>query len=120
MAERPRIVFHMSPDMRMPREILEEAFAANGFVVMGEGDGEPGGDLLAGMRTGAADALIVREDSCGEDEIRGLLAERPAARVLAIAPNGDSGSLYELRAHRVHLADLSPQALVDAIKGNAP
>jgi hypothetical protein len=114
MADR-RIVIHMSPDLRMPREIMEEAFAANGFTVIGE----DGGDLAASMRAAAADALIVREDSCDEDEIRGLLVERPGARVLAIAPTGASGSLYELRPHRVHLGDLSPQALVDAIKGGA-
>jgi hypothetical protein len=115
MAKRLRIVFHMSPDMRMPREIMEEAFAANGFTVIGE----RGTDPLNSMRETGADALIVRADSCDEDEIGDLLAERPAARVLAIAPNGDSGSLYELRPHRVYLGDLSPQALVDAVSGDA-
>ena len=105
----------MSPDMRMPREIMEEAFAENGFTVVGE----HGGDLLGSMRDTGADALIVQADSCDEEEIRGVLAELPAARVLAIAPNGDSGSLYELRPHRVHLGDLSPQAVVDAIRGDA-
>lgn len=114
MAERPRIVFHMSPDMRLPREIMEETFAANGFTVIGE----HGSDLLGSLRETGADALVVRADSCDEDEIRGLLTERPAVRVFAIAPNGGSGSLYELRPHRVHLGDLSPQALVDALRGD--
>jgi hypothetical protein len=115
MAKRLRIVFHMSPDMRLPREIMEEAFAADGFTVIGE----HGADPLGSMRATEADALIVRADSCDEDEIGDLLAERPGARVLAIAPNGDSGSLYELRPHRVYLGDLSPRALIEAIRGDA-
>jgi hypothetical protein len=105
----------MSPDMRMPREIMEEALAAHGLTVIGE----DGGDLLATVRSAAADALIVREDSCDEEEIRGLLAELPGVRILAIAANGASGSLYELRPHRVRLGELSPQALVDAVTGGA-
>jgi hypothetical protein len=115
VAERLRIVIHMSPDMRMSREIMEEAFAASGFTVIGE----DGSDLLATMRASAADALIVREDSCDEEQIGDLLAELPGARVLAIAPNGGSGSLYELRPHRVRLGELSPQTLVDAVRGGA-
>jgi hypothetical protein len=41
MAKRLRIVFHMAPDMRLPREIMEEAFAANGFTVIGEHGADP-------------------------------------------------------------------------------
>jgi hypothetical protein len=115
MAKRLRIVFHMAPDMRLPREIMEEAFAANGFTVIGE----HGADPLGSMRDTGADALIVRADSCDEDEIGDLLAKRPGARVLAIAPNGGTGALYELRPHRVYLGDVSPQSLIDAIRGDA-
>ena len=115
-----RVAFHMARDMRMAREIMEEAVAAGGCAVVGESLDDAAGDLVATAVASNADVLIVGADGCDGDEIRRLLEVRPEARVLALEPDGNGGSLYELRPHRIRLADLSPGALVQALVTAAP
>lgn len=95
-----RVAFRVSPDMRMTREIMEEALAAQGIAVTGEPE---------------ADVLIVRADNCDEAEIRDLLAERPQMRVLAMAAGCDGGEFYELCLRRGRIGSVSPRALTERI-----
>jgi DNA-binding NarL/FixJ family response regulator len=45
-----------------------------------------------------------------------LLEQRPRLKVLAVGGDGADARLYELRPKRVLLGDVSPQALVEAIR----
>src|SRR5687767_5610287 len=52
---------------------------------------------------------------------RHILATYPQTRVLMLADTGRSAVMYELIPHRTPLGEVSPQALVDAIRfGMAP
>ena len=64
-----------------------------------------------------ADVLIVSVsgDTRGP-QLESLLYARPHMTLLAIGQNGRATTLYELRPHAVALGDVSPQALVDAIR----
>jgi hypothetical protein len=51
------------------------------------------------------------------DEISEMLAQRPRLRVLEVAGDGRESFLYNLRPARTPLGELSPQTIVDAIRG---
>lgn len=65
-----------------------------------------------------ADVLVVGgvepQDSAGADR---LLLNGSAARVLIIATSGKDAVLYQLRPMKTLLGELSPQGLVEAIRG---
>lgn len=48
-----------------------------------------------------------------------LLEERSRLKVLAVADDGRDTVLYELRPTRTQLGEVSPQTIVDAIRGAA-
>jgi hypothetical protein len=74
-------------------------------------------DLLAAARRTRADVVFVGQKVRDERERYGqLLLRRPRLRVLAIAHDGRTGSLYELRPRRVPLGELSADALCRAIR----
>jgi hypothetical protein len=65
-----------------------------------------------------ADVMIVSVSSdTPAAQLESLLYARPHMTLLAIGQNGRATTLYELRPHRVALGDVSPQVLVDAIRG---
>jgi hypothetical protein len=72
---------------------VDEAGAA--FVIVGNGDAELG-------------------KACTT-----LLDERPHVRALAIVDEGRNGFLFEMRPHRIPLGELSPEALVSAMRTTA-
>lgn len=62
--------------------------------------------ILVGLRPGEA------------DEIGGpLLSLLPAARVIAFSSDARHAYVHEMRAHHVMLNDVSPPALIEAIRG---
>src|SRR5262245_38690356 len=79
------------------------------------------GDLPAAVGGARADVVVVGHDAQAErDAYLQLLLQHPHVKVLAIANNGKSGSLYELRPRRVTLGKISPRTLIQAIRGRSP
>jgi chemotaxis response regulator CheB len=54
------------------------------------------------------------------DQFGALLARHPATRIIAIASGGDRAFLYDLRPHVTPIDELSPAALLGALKGAPP
>jgi hypothetical protein len=79
------------------------------------------GDLPGAIRRTRADVLVVGQDPQGErDSYLPLLLRYPRVKVLAIAHNGKSGTLYELRPRRIFLGKLSARTLANAIRRRSP
>jgi hypothetical protein len=76
-------------------------------------------DLLAAARRTRADVVLVGQKAKDEREQYGhLLLRRPRLKVLAIARDGRTGSLYELRPRRIPLSEMSADALCRAIRSD--
>ena len=76
------------------------------------------GDLPAAVGRARADVVVVGQDAHAErDSYLQLLLRHPHVKVLAIADNGKSGSLYELQPRRVSLGKISARTLTQAIRG---
>jgi hypothetical protein len=105
---------------RMPAMLIDilSHVVASELDMMVAGRIEDEEDLLAATRRTRADVLLVGQTA--EDE-RGkygsLLRGRPNLKVVAIASDGKTGLLYELRPQRVPLGELSADALRKAIRG---
>jgi len=96
-------------------DMLHHVVASNtNMTVVGQvGDA----DLLAAVRQTRADVVLVGQKVKDERKRYGpLLLRRPRLKVLAIAHDGRTGSLYELRPRRVHLGELSADALYRAMR----
>jgi DNA-binding NarL/FixJ family response regulator len=100
---------------RITREIIEQAVGA-----------EPDMVIVDGLAGGASlpDAVQRREPDfviSGRDyefaEVCAILDERPRLRVLAVLEDGREATLYELRPTRTPLGEVSPQTIVEAIRG---
>jgi hypothetical protein len=75
-------------------------------------------DLAAAAQRTRADVILVGQTA--EDErvkYASLLLQRPRVRVVAISGDGRTGLLYELRAQRISLGEMSADALRRAIRG---
>lgn len=84
-------------------------------------DGELDGELPAAVRRARPDVVVVGQDAQAErDSYLRLLLRHPHVKVLAIADNGKTGSLYELRPRRVSLGNISARTLTQAIRRRAP
>lgn len=101
------------------RDIVRETIARQpDMAVVAELDTD---DAL-GPALAVTDADVVILGSSGsEDSTRPLqvLIARPQTCVLMLQTDGRHAALYELRPHRTRLGDVSPQALVDAIRARA-
>jgi DNA-binding NarL/FixJ family response regulator len=103
---------------RMLREIVRRSVEADGdFVVVGELD-----DMATVVEAAEhTDAQFVLAD-LGVTEPAGverLLEVLPQVKVLGIARDGRQGFLYELRPQRIPLGELSPETLLDVMRGAA-
>jgi DNA-binding NarL/FixJ family response regulator len=99
----------------MLREIIERA--VTGQPDMEIVDELPHDQMRAEalMRT-AADVVI----SAGNHDpgaVQQLLEELPRLKVLVVSGDGRDTALYELRPTRTPLGEVSPQTIVDAIRG---
>jgi hypothetical protein len=77
------------------------------------------GDLPAAVGRTRADVVVGRDAQTERDSYLQLLLRHPHIKVLAIANNGKSGSLYELRPRRVSLGQISARTLTQAIRRRA-
>jgi hypothetical protein len=94
-------------------------------VVVSQTDFELVGDVIgiAGLALAAskaaADVLVLGRRLRRRDALR-VLSRSPRMKIITIDPDGHSGALYELRLDRSVLDEVSPTALVAAIRGTAP
>lgn len=88
--------------------------SGNGIVVAGRlAESE---DVLAAARRTRCDVVVVGEtEEEARREYAPLLFGKPGIRVLAIAADGKTGQLYELRPKRIALGELSVDSLRQAI-----
>src|SRR3954471_5478856 len=63
-----------------------------------------------------ADVVIVAEDDDARDHYIEMLYAHPRLRLVAISGHARAAFLYELRPHRVLLGELSPDALLHAVR----
>jgi DNA-binding NarL/FixJ family response regulator len=77
-------------------------------------------DFAAAVKRARADAILVGEDEAPRtDEYTALLLKNPRLKVLAISDDGRTGTLHEMRPHRIPLGAISAETLRDAIRGRA-
>jgi hypothetical protein len=75
-------------------------------------------DLAGAARRARADVVLVGEEARPETpEYGALLQARPGLKLLAISNDGKSGTLYEMRPHKITLGEISAETLRDAIRG---
>jgi hypothetical protein len=74
--------------------------------------------LAPAVRDAAADVLVVGGRLQRREALR-LLCRSPRMKIVTIDPGGRSGALYELRLDRSVLDEISPIALIAAIRGSA-
>jgi hypothetical protein len=86
------------------------------FELVGDVTGTAG--LACAANEAAADVLVLGGPMQRRDALR-VLYRSPRMKIVTIAPDGHSGALYELRLHRSVLDEVSPIALVAAIRGTA-
>jgi hypothetical protein len=70
-------------------------------------------DLAIVAEVGEADVAVTQlEGGVGD-----LLRDRPRLRVIALSADGREASSFELRPHETKLGEVSPAALLEAIRG---
>lgn len=62
------------------------------------------------------DVVVVGAESVKVDELGPELLRRCSSRALAVAPDGSESFLFELRPYQVPLGELSPEALLAAVR----
>jgi DNA-binding NarL/FixJ family response regulator len=112
--ERIRIFLAELP--RMLREIIESAVAGQSDMsIVGSVDARERVTTALG-RTPADVVIVGLHDAETTATLYPMLLEQPRLKLLAISGDARSSYLYELRPHTVPLGDVSPEALVDAIR----
>ena len=102
---------------RMLLDILSDIVASepNMTIVCCVTDSE---NLLAAAQRTHANVIIVGQSAGDEgQQYIPLLFRRPRIKVVAIAGDGRTGLLYELRPQRIPLSQMSADALLRAIRG---
>ena len=114
----PRIRVLLAELPGMLGDIIRKLLASEKDIeVVGEMAAE---ELLEFMGQTRADVVILGlEDSELPAIGNQLFSEHPAVRVLGVAGDGRSTFLYELRPYKVPLGEVSPKALVTAIRSVA-
>jgi DNA-binding NarL/FixJ family response regulator len=99
---------------RILREIIEQAVENEPDMVIVNGNGS-GGDLGSALEQSRAE-FVITGAAHGPDEVGALLERHPRLRVLSVVGDAREAYLYELRPTRTPLAEVSPRAIVDAIR----
>jgi DNA-binding NarL/FixJ family response regulator len=104
---------------RMLREIVEAVLSGQPGIDVVRG-GESGASLVEAVDAAGASCVIIGN---GESELAeactAMVRERPRVKAMAIVNGGRQSFLYELRPYRVALGEVSPQALIDAVRSTA-
>jgi hypothetical protein len=75
-------------------------------------------DLISVVRRTRANVVLAQQNADDERETYApLLLRRPQLRVVAVARDGRTGLLYELRPQRIALGKMSADALSNVIRG---
>lgn len=100
---------------RILREIIERAVAGQPDMEIVD-DLSPNALAADALRGTGADVVI---SAGGHDAaaVDGVLAELPRLKVLVVSADGRHTELVELRPTRTPLGELSPQTIVEAIRG---
>lgn len=106
----------LGPMPAMHRDILDETFAAqDDILVVGRSASRDA--LAADVATLAPHVTIVGGESAEwSDEHLALLHAHPPRHLLLLANDARSASLFGLRVHRDDLAELSPRAILAAVR----
>ena len=99
----------------MLREIIERAVAGQPDMEIVDDLPRDGIRAEALLRT-RADVLISAGDH-DDVELNRLLQELPRLKVLVVSADGRDTTCLELRPTRTPLGEVSPQTIVDAIRG---
>ncbi|MEY2394032.1 MAG: hypothetical protein QOF94_377 [Acidobacteriaceae bacterium] len=79
------------------------------------------GDLFAAAQSTGADVILIGQKAKEtREQFEELLLRRPRLKVLTIADDGKTGSLYELRPQRIPLGEVSAELLCATIRGPQP
>lgn len=73
-------------------------------------------DLSSAVESADADFVIVGSEALAHACVRSVVAADLGVRALELHEDGKEGVLYELRPHRVSLGEISPEALLHAIR----
>jgi DNA-binding NarL/FixJ family response regulator len=76
---------------------------------------EAGVDAAA-VEQDAADVVLAGHQAIAQADLGSLLASARRPRVFELSSDGKDATVYELRVHRSQLGELSPAALVEAIR----
>jgi DNA-binding NarL/FixJ family response regulator len=98
------------------RDALERSLSAHADMEVVGAVTTPIEVLLAVGRTSTDVVLLGLEDGDLPGIASHLLDEYPAVRVLAVSSDLRQALLYELRPHLVHLGEVSPDGLAEAIR----
>jgi DNA-binding NarL/FixJ family response regulator len=113
--EPTRIAFVDLP--RMLRDILTHALTADPvFTIVAAYPAGTG--LVAAAARSKADVLITALPDAGEDSLDAVVTHYPKVKVLAVESRGDWMFLYELRPQRTVLGEVTPDRVVQLIKGS--
>jgi DNA-binding NarL/FixJ family response regulator len=69
-------------------------------------------------RTGAQ-LVVTGSDDALESGWRDVLERSPGLRIVSVVDDGRDAHLYEMRPHRVLLGAISPEALLEVLRGSA-
>jgi DNA-binding NarL/FixJ family response regulator len=79
------------------------------------------GDLFAAAQATGADVILIGQGTKENGEqYEELLLKQPRLKVLTVADDGKTGSLYELRPQRISLGEVSAGVLCAAIRSRLP
>lgn len=115
-----RIRVLLSTPSRMLHEMLSEVIQVQpDMELVSDADGTAG---LRGAvaRTHPDILVVIPEHKIDRGSFEDLLFAAPRLRVLAVSDNGRTGLLYRLRPSRARLGEMSPAALLDAIRATVP
>jgi DNA-binding NarL/FixJ family response regulator len=110
-----RIVLDGMP--RMLQTMVKDVLSADDqCVIVAETSEER--DLFDQLAITPADVIIlsISDTVTGSERFAKLLAHHPQTRIIAIASGGTCAFLYDLRPHVTQIAELSPAALLTAVK----
>jgi DNA-binding NarL/FixJ family response regulator len=106
LAEMPRMLVDIIKDIIASHEDID---------VIAEFAGS--NDLTqAAIRT-RADVIVVGNAAGSSQDYHELLRRRPELKILTITADGRRGYLHELQPQVISLGELSPDTLIDAIRG---
>jgi DNA-binding NarL/FixJ family response regulator len=110
-----RIVLDGMP--RMLRTMVEDILSTDDQCeIVAETSEEK--DLLDQLAITPADVIIlsITDAATGPERFAKLLAQHPQTRIIAITAGGSRAFLFDLRPHVTQINELSPVALLTAVK----